>query len=56
MPVPYEVLEDENVPINARTYCGHLVPALNHCRRRTFFMPGRCTKENDELAGCLFQE
>ena len=51
-----EELAAERIPFAARDYCAHLLVDLNRCRRRTLYMPFKCTDEKHEYEQCLYKE
>ena len=51
-----EELAKERIPLAARDYCAHLLVDLNRCRRRTLYLPFKCTEEKHEYEQCLYKE
>ena len=56
MMISDEELAKERVPLAARDYCAHILVDLNRCRRRTLYMPFKCTEEKHEYEQCLYKE
>lgn len=56
MMISDEELAKERIPLAARDYCAHILVDLNRCRRRTLYMPFKCTGEKHEYEQCLYKE
>lgn len=56
MMISDEELAKERIPLAARDCCAHLLVDLNRCRRRTLYMPFKCTEEKHEYEQCLYKE
>lgn len=56
MMISDEELAKERIPLAARDYCAHLLVDLNRCRRKTYYLPFKCTEEKHEYEQCLYKE
>lgn len=56
MMISDEELARERIPLAARDYCAHLLVDLNRCRRKTLYLPFKCTEEKHEYEQCLYKE
>ena len=56
MPVSNEVLERENIPLEGRDYCAHILVPLQRCRHESFYLPWKCKQERHLYDRCQFIE
>lgn len=49
-----ESLKRNQVALGYRDNCGHLLVALNSCRRETFFNPNQCTHQRHTYEECEY--
>ncbi|KAJ1563574.1 NADH dehydrogenase 1 beta subcomplex subunit 7 ndufb7 [Cladochytrium tenue] len=45
MRITQEELARERIPLGWRDYCSHLLPELNKCRRKNFYLPWHCEEQ-----------
>ena len=45
-----------NVPINYRDYCAHLLIPLNRCREENLYMPWTCGTQKHGYEKCQYEE
>ncbi|EFA78609.1 hypothetical protein PPL_08064 [Heterostelium album PN500] len=51
-----EELEINNVPLNFRDYCAHLLIPLNKCRVKEYYLPWKCGDERHAYEQCQYDE
>lgn len=51
-----EELDLNQIPLWARDECAHLLVPLNRCRRRTYYIRGKCPDEMHAYEACLYKE
>ena len=56
MYITKQELQKEQIALCWRDYCAHLLPALNKCRRETFFLPWKCELERLAWQKCQYDE
>ncbi|KYR02791.1 hypothetical protein DLAC_00256 [Tieghemostelium lacteum] len=49
-------LDDNNVPLNFRDFCSHLLIDLNNCRVKNYYLPWRCSEERHAYEQCQYDE
>eukprot|EP01132_Coremiostelium_polycephalum_P002306 gene2306-2845_t len=49
-------MDINNVPLNFRDYCAHLLIVLNKCRSREYYLPWKCSEERHAYEKCQYDE
>ncbi|GAM24616.1 hypothetical protein SAMD00019534_077910, partial [Acytostelium subglobosum LB1] len=51
-----EEMEINNIPLNFRDYCAHLLIPLNKCRVKEYYLPWQCGDERHAYEKCQYDE
>ncbi|KAI8817815.1 NADH-ubiquinone oxidoreductase B18 subunit-domain-containing protein [Fimicolochytrium jonesii] len=49
-------LSKTQIPLAWRDYCAHLLPALNECRKREYYLPWKCEFERVAWMKCQYDD
>jgi NADH dehydrogenase (ubiquinone) 1 beta subcomplex subunit 7 len=56
MKVSKEEMKKAGIDLAYRDFCAHLLIPLNECRRKSFFLPGKCGDERHVYEKCQYEE
>ncbi|KAJ3092164.1 hypothetical protein HK102_010125 [Quaeritorhiza haematococci] len=56
MLISQEEMQRQQIPLEFRDYCAHLLPELNKCRVENYYLPWRCSKERVAWQKCQYDD
>ena len=56
MQAPQKELVDAKIDLAYRDFCAHLLIPLNECRRKSYYLPGKCEHERHVYEKCQYKE
>lgn len=51
-----EEMRENNIPVQYRDYCAHMLIKLNQCRRNNYYLPWKCEHERHHYEVCQYKE